>query len=446
MTALDWVTVLAWATVAWAAAGALSLGAAQALGLALPESVVEKGAVLHSLAVVTLAAGLAAAWRAAGDAHLAGPTLAAAHGAAWQLVLTVDGKAVAFLGLIALVYPAIVRFSVPSFHREPGAQRFWFLVSLFAFGLVTVTLAGNIDVFLLGWEVVGVTSVMLIAYFRRNLRSAKNSLRALVFYRLCDLGVLGAAVWMHHAFPSSDFAHLVDDAAIPTSGLVAAALLFGSLAKAAQLPMSSWLHRAMEGPASSSAIFYGALSVHLGPYLLLRTAPLWLPHEGVRLAMGLIGASTALYAGVVGSTRPDAKTALAYATMAQLGVLFVELALGWHTLAMVHLWAHAGLRTWQFLRSSSLIQDFQENPMVSADVLRRRGVDWSRWLPTRAREWLYLAAQRQFWLDGMGERLVGRPVLAVFSWLSLLEGPLTPPREAPPAPRASNEAEAEWSP
>jgi NADH:ubiquinone oxidoreductase subunit 5 (subunit L)/multisubunit Na+/H+ antiporter MnhA subunit len=342
----------------------------------------------------------------------------------------VDGRSVAFLSLFALVYPAIVRFSVPAFHREPGAQRFWFLVALFAFGLVAVTLAGNIDVFLLGWEVVGVTSVMLIAFFRHTLRSAQNSMRALVFYRLCDLGVLGAAVWMHHAFPSSDFAHLTEDAAIPTSGLVAAALLFGSLAKSAQLPMSTWLHRAMEGPAASSAIFYGALSVHLGPYLLLRTAPLWLPHDGVRVAMGCIGAATAVYARLVGSTRPDAKTSLAYATMGQLGVMFVELALGWHTLAMAHLWANAGLRTWQFLRSSSLIQDFQENPVVSADVMRARVTDLSVLLPHWLRERLYLAAQRQFWLDGLQSQFVARPVLTFFSWLALLERPLETPAGA----------------
>jgi NADH:ubiquinone oxidoreductase subunit 5 (subunit L)/multisubunit Na+/H+ antiporter MnhA subunit len=422
------LSLVVWLTVGWAMAGVLVLGLAQLLGLQLSERFVQRGAVVHSLGLVFSSIAVLVLWLPNPVPVLVSSSpLFHVHGASWQADFMVDRLSVTCLALLSMVYPPIVRFSVPSFHREPGAQRFWFLVALFAFGLVMVMLSGNIDVFFLGWEVVGVTSVMLIAFFRRNLRSAHNSLRALIAYRLCDLGVLGAAVWMHHTFPTSDFTHLRDDAVLPTSTLVAGALLFGSLAKSAQLPMSSWLHRAMEGPASSSAIFYGALSVHLGPILLLRTAPLWLPHEGIRVAMGLIGLSTAVYASLVGRARPDAKTSLAYATMAMLGVIFVELALGLHTLALVHVVAHAGLRTWQFLRSSSLIQDFQENPLVGADVMMGRRSQWENAFPEKWRRPLYLAALRQFWLDEAQWRFAARPVVALFEGVARVEAWLLGP-------------------
>lgn len=208
---------------------------------------------------------------------------------------------------------------------------------------------------------------------------------------------------------------------MPTALVVAFALLFGTLAKSAQLPMSPWLHRAMEGPAASSAIFYGALSVHLGPLLLLRTSALWWPHTSVRIAMAGVGVLTAVYATLVGRTRPDAKTSLAYATMAQLGLMYVEIAVGLHTLALIHMCANAGLRTWQFLRSSSLIQDFQDNPVVGADVLQQRRTHWEGLLPAPLRGRLYLAASRLFWLDSIQWSFVARPFLGFFSRLAAVE-------------------------
>ncbi|MFO0594369.1 MAG: proton-conducting transporter membrane subunit [Myxococcaceae bacterium] len=414
--------VLVALALGWAALPVALLGLWLLTGRSARESWLSQAALVHSVVLLVIAALLGASFvrQEASAVLITVPPLFELHGARWEAAFLVDRLSVVGFALLAAVYAPIVRFSIPSFHREPGAERYWFLVFVFALGLALVFLSGNLDVFFLGWEVVGVTSVMLISFFRHNLRSTYNSLRALVFYRLCDLGVLGALVWMHHAFPSSGFMELREDAALPTSGLVALALLFGSLAKAAQLPMSPWLHRAMEGPASSSAIFYGALSIHLGPFLLLRTAPLWLPHEETRVLMGVIGLTTAVYATLVGRTRPDAKTALAYATMRMLGIIFVELALGLHRLALVHLVVHAGARTWQFLRSSSLIDDFQDNPSVSAQVRARRQPGQAVQAPAWQQR-LYVAAMRQFWLDEAQQRFIARPVAAFFKGLEAVE-------------------------
>ena len=402
----------------------VTLGIALLLGRPLDERRSVLAADLQSVLMVVLAVALALAHatsgRGATDVRLPAPLEFAGY--QWVPVLLVDWTSIAYFGLVCVVYPAIVRFSMPAFHREPGAARYWFLVTLLAFALLVTSLAGNLDVLFVGWELVGLCSVQLIAFFRSNPRSGENSLRALVYYRTCDAALLGALVWLHGSFPTAEFLRFHEDAGQSSALAVGALILFASLAKSAQLPMSPWLHRAMEGPAASSAIFYGALSIHLGPLLLVRTAPLWMAFPSVRIACACIGASTAVYASLVGRTRPDAKTSLAYAAMAQLGVIYIELALGWYELALLHVWAHAGLRTWQFLRSSSLIQDFQSNPLVGAQVRARALTGgWSLAVPAQWQRNLHLDALRLFWLDALQWNLVARPWLALWRGLASLE-------------------------
>src|SRR5690606_20376157 len=150
----------------------------------------------------------------------------------------------------------------------------------------------------------------------------KNGLRAYVIYRVFDVALLVGAVLLHH------YAHTAElDAALEASrwplgaahlsaGAATASALcmaIAAIGKSAQLPVCGWLPRAMEGPTPSSALFYGALSVHAGVYLLLRTAPVF---DAAPLASALliaVGALTAVYATIVGRTQTDAKNVLAYA-------------------------------------------------------------------------------------------------------------------------------------
>ena len=380
-------------------------------------------AVLHSMLMVAATTLIAVAWARQGAAAFEDklpPMLQLGH-YQWVPMFLVDGHTLLYMVLVALVYPVVVRFSLPSFHREPGSGRYWFLVTLLGASLWLLCVAGNLDTLFVAWELVGVSSVMLIGFFRSHVRAAQNSLRALVYYRLGDFLILLAAVLIHHTFPDQRFAGFDQDVHSPYALPVALALLGGSLAKSAQLPMSPWLHRAMEGPVASSAIFYGALSVHLGPFLLLRTHELWLPSWTACSLMFATGLSTAVWATLVGRTRPDAKTALAYSTMAQIGIMYMELAVGLHTLVAVHLFAHAGLRTWQFLRSSSLIQDFQDNPVFAGSVTLQRRLFFEHVLPVSVQRRLYLAAVRLFWIDALQWHLVARPFLGLFRLIARAE-------------------------
>lgn len=268
-----------------------------------------------------------------------------------------DLPGTSFLLLSSFILLVITRFSLPSFVKDPGRDRFFFVLSLLGFGVTLISLSGNLDVHCIGWELTGLASVFLISFFRHNPRAVENSFRALIYYRMGDVGMLAATAVSHH----HGSAHW----------LGASLLVFGTLAKSAQLPFSPWLPRAVEGPTASSAAFYGGIAIHLGVITLLRRPEIWMDVSALRIAMGILGLATLLFAVSVGRSRPDAKTHLAYASMAGVSLLYIELSLGWLNIALVHLCLHAFFRTWQFLRASSLLQDFQENP-VAYDWLKSR--------------------------------------------------------------------------
>ena len=182
--------------------------------------------------------------------------------------------------------------------------------------------------------------------------------------------------------------------------------MWGALAKSGQLPFSSWLPAAMEGPTPSSAIFYGALSVHLGPFLLLRFYDYFHHFPILLWLIGIIGATTAIYASAVGRTRSDAKTMLAYATISQVGVIWVEIALGFTQFALFHVLAHASMRTWQFLRSSSLIQDFVENPVVQQHHTVHRSTSFEKYVPMGLRKRIFIHALHGFHLDYINLKII----------------------------------------
>jgi len=231
-----------------------------------------------------------------------------------------------------------------------------------------MVLAGSIDVLFAGWEFIGISSTLLIGFFHERRHAVDAALRAFVTYRICDVGLLAAGVMMHAALGSGDFALLFTGtwprATCTLAGapalVVALLLVFAALGKTAQLPFSGWLPRAMEGPTPSSAIFYGALSIHAGAYLLLRCAPLLDTVPAAAWLLVAIGTATALHAGIVGSVQTDLKSMLAYASMTQAGIILAEIGLGLRVLPLVHVVSHAILRSLQILRSPSAMHDRHE--------------------------------------------------------------------------------------
>src|SRR5262249_54168051 len=201
-------------------------------------------------------------------------------------------------------------FAVRYVHREPGYNRFFTLYSLFLLGMVLTSLAGTIETLFTGWELVGLSSALLVAFFQERPAPVRNGLRVWGVYRVSDAALLLAAVVLHHVRGGGDFADLFGTAAWPegraaVSGgaavAIGALLVIAAAGKSALIPFSGWLPRAMEGPTPSSAVFYGALSVHLGAFLLLRASPLLDASPALAGAVVALGLATALYAYVAGS-------------------------------------------------------------------------------------------------------------------------------------------------
>lgn len=274
-------------------------------------------------------------------------------------VLLVDKVSVTISLFAASLTALVARFSRTYLHKEPGFIRFFALLAIFATGTQLVALAGALELFFAGWELIGISSAFFIGYFHERDEPVRSSVRAFATYRLSDAGLLIGTVATFELLGSARFSAFAEVGVLPVAESTALALLFllSAMGKSAQLPFSGWLPRAMEGPTPSSALFYGAVSIHAGLFLLLRVWPVIEVSMIARVIGVVVGLSTAVYATAVVRVHTDAKGALAHATLAQVGLILAEICLGLTTLALVHLVCHAFLRLGQFLKAPNMIHD-----------------------------------------------------------------------------------------
>jgi NADH-quinone oxidoreductase subunit L len=253
----------------------------------------------------------------------------------------------------------------------------------------TAFAAASFDLLIGGWEVVGITSVLLIAFFQQRAAPVENALRVFTIYRASDIGLLVGVFAMHEWAGTASFAGGLPQLTGTRATVVCLLLLFAAAGKAAQVPFSGWLPRAMEGPTPSSAIFYGSISIHAGAYLLLRAQPL-LAHSRMASALVImIGMLTAIHGTIVGRASADAKTSLAYASLTQVGVIFVEIGIGWSWIAVIHTLGHATVRTLQFLRAPSMLHDYHQMHSAAGGELAPTGRHLQEFFPQRFQLWLY---------------------------------------------------------
>lgn len=344
--------------------------------------------------------------------------------------LTVDSLSAVMLVLSTGLSLIGAWFSVTYMHRELGFHRFFGLIALFEAGLFLVLEAGTIDLLFVGWELVGLTSAFLIAFFHSREAPAQAGLLAFVTYRICDVGLLVGAVLLHHYAHTSNFdgafgaghwpvgtAHLEPHAA----GLIAVLFLLAAMAKSGAFPVGGWLPRAMEGPTPSSALFYGGLSVATGVYLLLRVAPLFAESLGARALLGAVGIATFIHATIVGRVQTDAKSQLAYASATQTGLVFVWIALDLRWLAIIHLFGHISLRTFQLLRAPTLLRDRHDRHGALGGEHLHTGRYLDRLLPAKLRERLYTLALDRFAIDEAIQVLLVRPLMSLVGKAERLE-------------------------
>lgn len=334
-----------------------------------------------------------------------------------DLSIYVDPLSAMLTALGACVIPVLARFSGRYLHREPGYLRFFVLIGVATTGFFWFVLGGNIDMAFFGWELLGLSSVLLIAFFWERPETVVASARIFATYRVADIALLMGVVLLHHDVGDTSWASVVGVGRTPQSqpGSAAAtvlgiAFLIAAIGKSAQAPVSTYILSAMEGPTPSSALFYGTLSIHAGVYLMLRISPLLEDAPLARGAVVAVGLFTAITSSLASRVRADAKGALALATSAQAGLMLAETGLGLTTLATVHLLAHGLLRLGQFLRAPSWLGDAHARRRAMGGGGFRTPLYWETFLPPRVRDALYAAALSRFGFDGLITRLFIRPL------------------------------------
>lgn len=336
-----------------------------------------------------------------------------------------DRLSVPFVIMTYVLCGVISAFASRYLHRDGGFQRFFLFLSFFLLGMILSSAAGTIETLFFGWELVGLSSALLVAFFHDRRGPVTNGLRVWSIYRLADAAFLIGAMSLHHLSGSGDFAGLAGQGMWPAGRvdvpqqsalLVGCLFLFAAAGKSALVPFSGWLPRAMEGPTPSSAVFYGALSVHLGAFLLLRISPLLDRSPVLSGLVVLLGAATCVLATMAARVQSDIKSSLAFASLIQVSIIVVEIGLGLRYLPLIHIIGHACLRTLQLVRAPSLLKDY--NSMINAlGVTAASGTveQQSRY------RWMYRVAMHRGNLDPVLDEYIVRPFTAVMLWSDRME-------------------------
>lgn len=301
-------------------------------------------------------------------------------------------------------------------HREGGYKRFFNTILFFYLGYNIAIFSGNLETLFIGWEILGISSFLLIAFYRERYLPVKNAVKVFSIYRIGDVGLI-LAMWMSHhlwneniTFLKLNNYELVHEQLQSHSVIgvfISLMILISAAAKSAQLPFSSWLPRAMEGPTPSSAIFYGSLSVHLGVFILLRTWPFWEHQISVRILIALLGLSTSIIATGIARVQSSVKSQIAYASIAQIGIIFIELAAGFENLALFHFAGNAFLRTYQLLVSPSVVSYLIREQFYNFTPRQHTFEDS---FPKRIEYTFYILALKEWNLDSLMYRFLWNPL------------------------------------
>jgi NADH-quinone oxidoreductase subunit L len=327
-----------------------------------------------------------------------------------------DRVTAVYLAVGAFVTFLITRYSRYYLHLEEGYKRFFNSILFFFLAYNMTVLAGNFETLFIGWEMLGISSFLLIAFYRDRYLPVRNAVKVFSIYRIGDIGIILAMWASHHlwheniTFLKLNNADLVVSQLTTHGGIglfIALGILMAAAAKSAQLPFSSWLPRAMEGPTPSSAIFYGSLSVHFGVFLLLRTAHFWEHQWIARLLIGMLGLATTLVAYPIARVQSTIKSQIAYASIAQIGLMFVEVAAGFHGLALVHFAGNAFLRTYQLLVSPSVVSYMIRDQFYHYQPKEHTLEDG---FPKKLEYSLYLLSLQEWKLDKLMKTLVFSPI------------------------------------
>jgi NADH-quinone oxidoreductase subunit L len=284
--------------------------------------------------------------------------------------VTVDPLAAVMLCVVTLVSFLVHVYSTGYMHGDPRYSRYFAFLSLFSFSMLGLVLAASFFIIFIFWELVGLSSYLLIGFWYEKKSAADAGKKAFITTRTGDLGFMVGVFIIYSAtgsFAFHDAFEAVRSGTLAGPLLTAAAICVfcGAVGKSAQFPLHVWLPDAMEGPTPVSALIHAATMVAAGVYLVARCSTIFIASESGALTVAVIGGWTAFFAATIACTQYDIKRVLAYSTLSQLGFMMLALGVGGYVAGMFHLTTHACFKALLFLGSGSVIhavhtQDIRE--------------------------------------------------------------------------------------
>ncbi len=291
--------------------------------------------------------------------------------------LFVDQLTVLLLLLVTGVSGVVHVYSSRYMIGDPHYNRFCAVIALFTFSMVSLVMSGNLLMLLISWEVMGLCSYLLISHWAHRTPACRAATKAFLVNAVADIGLSFGIILTFATFGTLDIQTILAQAKdmqgqsinlmgwlgwdLPIDPVTVIPLLFfiGAMGKSAQIPFHVWLPYAMEAPTPVSALIHAATMVNAGPFLLVRLSPLIILSPLAMTAIAVIGATTAVFAGVVSLTQSDIKKILAYSTISQIGFMIMACGLGAFIVSIFHLLAHGCYKAFFFLSTGNALQSVQ---------------------------------------------------------------------------------------
>ncbi len=298
-----------------------------------------------------------------------------------ELGMRVDGLTAMMFLLVTFVSLMVQVYSTGYMHGDPRYTYFFTLLSIFTASMLLLVISSNMIMVLMGWELVGVCSFLLIGFWWEEKENSSAAIKAFLTTKLGDVGLIIGVIVLWSMFRTFDISAILGaveanvqaggaplNTGMLTFGLLA--LFFGAVGKSAQFPLHTWLPDAMAGPTPVSALIHAATMVTAGIFLVARLYPAY-EHSPVALAViAITGTITLLIAGLLALVQDDVKKVLAYSTISQLGYMVAALAFS-YTAGIFHLFTHGFFKALLFLGAGSLIHAVHSNNMSDMGGLRK---------------------------------------------------------------------------
>ena len=297
------------------------------------------------------------------------------HGFEIELGILVDNLTIMMAFIVTLVSALVHIYSISYMKDDPRYNRYFAFLSLFSFSMLIIVLSNNLFGLYIGWELVGISSYLLIGFWFEKDSAANAGKKAFLTNRIGDFGFFIGILLFFSSVGSFNYGDIIAgvEAGQIKDGMLTAAgiLLFaGAIGKSAQVPLHIWLPDAMEGPTPVSALIHAATMVAAGVFMVGRIYPLFSP--GALLFIAYVGAITAFITATIAIVRKDIKKVLAYSTVSQLGYMILALGVGGYVSGLWHLTTHAFFKSLLFLGAGSVIHAAHTNDMFKMGGFRNK--------------------------------------------------------------------------